>query len=505
VSDGPRSSIRAGAARPDGRGRAARTIAAAAGGAVAVLMVMLAIGLPSAPSGAADNGDGARLFCGAGLTPLTPDGRSNWKGGVVLDFATGPVTCADPIVSSALPILRLATTGSGTTWSLARLGVLYALAVGGFTALAVFAIGPTRRLVVLVPALAPLAGPMFSRFFVSTFSEPAGLLGMCALCLGAGVVGVTGRDDRAARIIGTLLTAGGGLLAATAKASFLPLLPIAAVLCGATVIRLGARPGRRDRLAGLATSAGLIVLAAPLVLASLHWQQRHVAAVNAHNLVFTAVLPDVGTTALDPLGLPAAALNHSGRAYYPDGPAGVPGASVIAGDPDRTRAAAYRVLITHPSAAAGELQRGMAATLGAALTYLPSEPLAPSSVAPELGATVGEQGADRAQLQAWLDGLSHPWLPSLVAVTGLTLGVLTRHRGGVVVRALSRVAALAAACAVALVATAVAGDGFFEIAKHVWPAAYLLQVAAAAAVLTGIAAARSAILRRGGSAPSGSG
>jgi len=45
------------------------------------------------------------------------------------------------------------------------------------------------------------------------------------------------------------------------------------------------------------------------------------------------------------------------------------------------------------------------------------------------------------------------------------------------------VAAVAAVSAVGVVAAAVLGDGYFEIAKHVWLAACLLVVTAAAVVL----------------------
>lgn len=63
--------------------------------------------------------------------------------------------------------------------------------------------------------------------------------------------------------------------------------------------------------------------------------------------------------------------------------------------------------------------------------------------------------------------------------------------GGLVVRAAARVAALAAASAVGLVVAAVLGDGYFEIAKHTWLAAYLLAVTAAAVLLgVGVIAAR---------------
>lgn len=468
--------------------RHARLLVALVGGAVAMLVVVLSVGGTWAPVGAADNGDGQRLYCGAGLTPLIADGRSNWKGGVVLEFARGASACADPIASSALPVLRLAAAGGGGSWSLTRLGLLYALAAGAVTALAAWALGPRARLVVLAPALAPLAGPTFSRFFVSTFSEPAGLLGTFALLLGAGVVAATDRAERQERVFGLLLVAAGGLFAATAKTSYLPLLAVAVVVCAATVLQIGARPHRR--VLGLALAGVVALLAVAPVLASLQWQQRHYAAVNAHNLIFTTVLPDVGDAALAPLGLPAAAAPFAGRAYYPAGTDGIPGAATIAADPGRARLTAYRVLLAHPLAATSAIGLGMTATLGAELSYLPSAPLTPSSVAPALGTTVGEQGAYGDQLRSWLAGLAVPWLPAAVAAAGVVLGLLTIRRGSPVVRALSRIAALAAVTALALVTAAVLGDGFFEIAKHVWLAAYLLEVTAVATLLAGIAACR---------------
>lgn len=460
-------------------------------GVVAVLVVALSIGLPFAPSGAGDNGDGRRLYCGAGLSPGTPDGRANWKGGVVLGFATGAPTCPDPIASSALPLLRIATAGSGATWSLARLGVLYALAVGAVTAAAAWALRPSVRLLLLLPPLLPLAAPTFSRFFVSTFSEPAGLLGAYTLVLGVGVVAGSARTDRSGRLLGLGLLACGGWLAAAAKTAYLPLLVVAALVGAATVLPLG-RPARgRDHLVGVAAMACAVLLALPSVLAGARWQEHHFAAVNAHNLVYTAVLPGVGDAALGPLGLPPAAATAAGRAYYPDGIAGVPGAAVVAADPARARTAAYGVLVAHPLATARLVGVALTATLGAALTYLPSTPWTPSAPAPVLGTTVGEQGAHGEQLRAWLDGLAAPWLPTAVVVVSLLLGLLTGRRsgGGVGIgTALCRTAAFAAVAAVVLAIAAVLGDGFFEIAKHVWLSAYLLQVAAVAAVAAGVVA-----------------
>ena len=50
-------------------------------------------------------------------------------------------------------------------------------------------------------------------------------------------------------------------------------------------------------------------------------------------------------------------------------------------------------------------------------------------------------------------------------------------------RALGRVAAFGAVSALGLVAAAVLGDGYFEIAKHVWLAAYFVEVTATSALL----------------------
>jgi hypothetical protein len=59
------------------------------------------------------------------------------------------------------------------------------------------------------------------------------------------------------------------------------------------------------------------------------------------------------------------------------------------------------------------------------------------------------------------------------------------------VRALGRVAAFGAVSAVGLVAAAVLGDGYFEIAKHTWLAAYLLAVTGTSLVLAVVVIAAS--------------
>ena len=350
-------------------------------------------GLPAGPSGAGDNGDGFRLYCGAGLVPATPDGVSNWKGGVVLGFATGGPGCPDPIASSALSILQLAASGTNPVFALPQLCLVYALFVGFVTALAAGAVAGAgwSRLLVALPALLPLAGLTFSRFFVSTYGEPAGLLGAYAFVLGAGVLAATDRARTGARPVGLALVAGGGLLAATAKLSYLPLLTLGVLVCAATAV--GA--GWRGRVVGPLVAAAAVLAAVAPVAAGVAWQQRNYAVANTQDLVFTLVLPEIGDAAPAALGLPAQAAAYAGRAYFPEDTNDYPGSEVVAAQPAQIRAAAYQLLSTHPGVVVSAVGTGMTATLGAGLDYLPAAPWTAATVAPVLGTTVGAQGADR--------------------------------------------------------------------------------------------------------------
>ena len=225
---------------------------------------------------------------------------------------------------------------------------------------------------------------------------------------------VTGRKEVRARAVGLVLVAAGGLLAATAKASFVPLLAVALVVAAVTAV------GRAAAGSGLASAGALALVAVAPVAAGVQWQQRHFAAVNTHNLVYTAVLPDVGAAALGPLGLPPAALAAAGRAYYPDGVGGRAGGRGRRGRPGgRARRAAYGVLLAHPAAAVGALGRGLTATLGAGLSYLPSAPVTPASVPPVLGHD-GRPAGRRPRAAAGLAGRAHAAVAArLVVVAGL--------------------------------------------------------------------------------------
>lgn len=490
--------------RPTAPRGALRLAAAVAAGLLCLLALVAVTGLRGTPVGAGDNGDGPRLYCGAGLVPRTPDQVADWKGGVVLDFSRAEV-CPDPVPSSALLILRVAVHGDAGEWSLTRLGWVYALLAAGVTAVVTWAATAAglRRALILLPPLLPLLQPDFARFFVSTFSEPAGLLGAFALMCGVGVVAATGRQHRGARLVGLALLAGGGLLAGTAKLGYAPLLGVAALLCVLTALQLRPdRPRWRDHLAGPVVAGVLLLAVAGPTAATLAWQTRAYGPVNQYNLVYTVVLTEVEGSA-SALGLPEAAAQNAGNAFYPNGPDGVPGADRIAADPTATRNHAWRVLLEHPLALGRAVGVAMQATQGRSLDYLPSEPYDSDTVAPVLGTSVGEQGAEAGKLRSWLDSMALPWWPSLLAALGMAAGLVGlrwRHPLGA---AFGRTAGVAAAGAVGLATLAVLGDGYFEIAKHVWLAAYLLDVtllalAGAAATALVVAAQRVVRVRRAG-------
>jgi hypothetical protein len=457
-----------------------RLAVAAVAGVLAVVVVGLATGLLAGdPVGAGDNGDGVRLFCGVGLVPDTPTSQASWAGGVVLEFLAGGEPCPDPAPSSARTLLSAAVGDTVGPWSLVELGRLYVVAVALVTALGAWAAtaGGLVRGLVVVPALAPLAGPDFSRFFVSTYGEPAGLLGTYALCIGAAVLAVTRPEHRGARGLALVLVAGGGFLAATSKTAYVPVMAVAVLLCAVTAVGAARRRRWRAHLAGPALAL-LLVLAflAPLAAAQ-EWQARHYSWVNTHNVVYTLLLPEVGPEAAEAVGLPAEAERFSGRSYYPDGPAGVPGAEVIAADPDGVRNAAWKELARHPGALLDALGIALQSTAGRDLDYLVDQPWTPETTTSPVANPVGEQAATAEALHGWLDDMSLPWLPSVVAALALAFGAASLRIRPPLARGLARIAGVAGVTALGLALVAVLGDGYFEIAKHMWLAAYLLDLA----------------------------
>jgi hypothetical protein len=477
--------------------------ALAAAWAAAVAAVVTAGGLArvlgllgGTPVGAGDNGDGFRTFCVAGLLPDNPELNATWRGVVVTAFTTGHPPCSDGVPSSASRILA-ATVGDGPLWSLTTLAWTYAgvTALGaGIAAAALATAGARRALLVALPLLPLLVVPWWSRFDLSTYAEPAGLVGTVWVLLGLLVVAGTPPSARAARVAALGLVVAGGLAAATAKPGFVPVGVVAAL--AAVTVAVGVRGGWRARVPGLVAGALVVVLAAGPVLAAVATQNRLYGPRNTHHVVFTVLLPELGPGVLPPLGFPPAAAAASGESWYWAGARDIPGWDAALGSrPDAARAEAQAVLAAHPGLAVRVVGRALSATLRPALPYLPS---VPRGSAPEVdeGRTIYPETGPVGDLQrVYLEGITVPWLPSalVVAAVGAALATVVPRRRRRPMRSsatgMVRLAAGSALTAVGIAALAVAGDGFYELTKHVWLASYLLVVTALLLAASGVTAA----------------
>jgi hypothetical protein len=476
---------------PSGVGR---LIAALAAAVFCFLAVVLSTGhLTNHPFGAADNGDGVRLYCGDGLLPATADGHANWKGGVVLAFDKAS-SCADPIPSSSLPILKVASAGSDAAWSLTRLGWLYASLAAGIAAVGAWAATARglNRALILVPPLAPLANANFSRFFLSTYSEPAGLLGAVGMMCGLGVVVVTKKSDRLERGFAFGLVATGALLAATAKIGYAPVLVVGLLACSVTSVELRRTATRWEGwLVGPAVALLTLLVALVPLHAALDWQNRY-GEVNAHNLIYTLVLTEVPGSARA-LGLPMAAESAAGDAYYPNGPAGVAGSDIVAADPAKARRNAFLLLAHHPGAVLRSIGIGMQATQDTSLSYLKRSAWTPETTPGVIGTFVGDQGASGPTLRSWLNEMAAPWWPSVAIAAGIFVGIVGLVKRRRPWSTFARLGGVSSFTAVGLVIAAVFGDGYFEIAKHAWLAAYMVEVTGVALLGAAALAAAEAV------------
>ncbi|MBB2938723.1 hypothetical protein FHX82_005801 [Amycolatopsis bartoniae] len=461
---------------PERPRRIVRAAAAFAAAIFTLAAILISTGLATGTVvGAADNGDGSRLYCGAGLAPATPGGNSAWLGGVVLHFVPA-ARCPDPYPSLAQVLLDVVGTGSGA--DLRVLGALYALV---FTAVAACAgwvatSRGVRRAVLLVPVIMPLWDSAFTRMLISTFSEPVGLL--AAFTVACGIAAAVTRPVGWDRALMLGLLAVGAIGAAWAKPAYAPLALVAAAAAALS-------GGRRAWRASVATAAGIGVVSGALFIHLSSLQTRHYAAINSHNLVYTLALTEMPGSA-PALGLPAAAQNAAGRAYYPAGPEGVPGADVVAAAPGAVRNRVLVELAEHPAAMVRALSVAVQATAGRELSYLPSRAWSPGMSPTPLGQTTGEQAADAAQLRTWLAGLPAPWWPGTVLIAGCVVGLVGLRRGHTLGLRAARLAGATAVAGLGLSAAALA-DGYFEIAKHVWLAAYMVDVTAWVLVVAGAA------------------
>jgi len=214
--------------------------------------------------------------------------------------------------------------------------------------------------------------------------------------------------------------------------------------------------------------------------AAVGFQNSVYEGANVHDVVFTLALTELGPGATADLGLPPEAAALTGNGYF-NGPP-LPTADwwirAIRDRPDATRSTAYEALARHPSALLRAVAVGLQATTRADLPYLASGPADLARLSPPAGDT-GWSGARQPDLHTVLDATRRPpWIPTalvLLAVVATASSVAWRRRAPGAAR-WCLAAGIGAVTALGLVVMAVLGDGYFEVFKHVWLAAYLLVV-----------------------------
>jgi hypothetical protein len=483
-------------------------------GAALVVRLGLVVG---DPIGAADNGDANRLYCLAELVPDATDRAAPGHGVVVTEYRTGGDPCGPAASLTSAGLVLQATVAAGTAldgtphapdgstrFSLEWLAAVYVGLLAAGAGVAAFAATAGRRvrrsvpvlLAVVAPPLAPLVlVPWWSRFLVSMFGEPAGLLGTAWVGWGLLALAVTRPADRLARVAGLGLVALGGVTAATAKPGFLPVGAAAVVAC--LLVAVGTRRGWR-RVPGLLAAVLAVAVAVTPVLSALRAQDEAYDKVNAHNLAFTAVLPEAGPAATGPLGLRPEAFAEAGQHFYLDGGRSVPDWQATVGDrPHELRSAAVRYVAEHPVVLARMVHRGLVSTLRPQIPYLATQAAGPRTVdGVEVVIPPAPEGSQYMGVMfRYLDGLPGRWVPPTVVALALLAGALTlvpaRRRPAALtptVVGVLRVAALLGLTGVGVVLVAVLGDGYCEIAKHVWLGSYALVVTGLT-LLAGVGAA----------------
>jgi hypothetical protein len=281
---------------------------------------------------------------------------------------------------------------------------------------------------------------------------------------------IAGPSRGIARWIALALTIAGGVLAATAKPGYAVVLVPVLILC------FVASPAK-SRIVGLLFALLVGFGAAVPITAAIKFQDEEYGAINTHNLVFTGIGPASGGDALDQLHLPPDTLRALGTAFYPGGGSSVPNwQSVVGSDWSSLRAGSLRYTLSHPRTAFHMIKGALLATSDPRVSYLPenlrSDPNAQSIPIPIH--PVGEQGADGEELDPWLASRPLGSLPFLLlgAAAIASVTAATRRRSGTANSALGVVWVTAAVLMGLLAIVAVMGDGFFEIAKHTWLAAY---------------------------------
>jgi hypothetical protein len=431
------------------------------------------------PIAMSNNGDGARVLCGAGLT---------WRGGpepfihLTYTAAPGAAPCRPTYLLTQSWLASLASrigelAGLDVTLSLVVLGLLGSTIAAAAVTAIVLGLPYRRRSRMAVAAglLLVVGDSAIFGYFAAVLGEGAAFLG---LLLAAGGLLLTGREGRWSHA-GMAVTLVGGVLAVNAKVQTLTILPIlaAAVL----LVRPGTlRGARRWVAAALVIGAlGAVTLVAQQSVEPAVAPDGTVAErpgddsreINMFNSIFLNIVDGRHDTRADlaELGLPPSFAQYAGNGWWHPHPARI--------DPLYPR---YRELMSrhnvvayfasHPGRTLGVLDRAATDQLTARPGYL-------GSFDQSAGFAPHAQEY-RLPVVSWLTGLIAPL--GLFALVPLWLLVLAsawwRRRS-----ALGVVLAFLFTVSVTQFGTAALGDGI-EGVKHQSVALFTLLVALVLAV-----------------------
>ncbi|WP_103355062.1 hypothetical protein [Amycolatopsis sp. CA-128772] len=293
------------------------------GASLALFVVRFLVPRPIAMS---NNGDGARVLCGAGLT---------WHGGpepfIHLTYTADPgaVPCRPTYLLTQSWLADLAVRlgrllGLHATLSLVVLGLLSSvIAAAAVTAIVLGLPQPRRtRLFAAAGLLLVVADSAFFGYFAAVLGEGAAFLG---LLLAVGGLLLTAREGRWS-YAGMAVTFVGGVLLVNAKVQTLTILPILAVAI--LLVRPGALRGvRRWALAALVIGAlGAVTLYAQQSVEPARAPDGTLAArpgddsreINVFNSIFLNIVDGRHDTRADlaELGLPPSFAQYAGNGWW---------------------------------------------------------------------------------------------------------------------------------------------------------------------------------------------
>jgi hypothetical protein len=348
------------------------------GGALALFVVRFLVPRPIAMS---NNGDGARVLCGAGIT---------WHGGpepfIHLAYTADPgaAPCRPTYLLTQGWLADVAVrlgglTGVHGTLSLVVLGLLSSVIAAAAVAAIVLGLpyGRRARLAVAAGLLLVVADSAFFGYFAAVLGEGAAFLGLLLIAGGLLLTARAGRWSYA----GMAVTLVGGVLAVNAKVQTLTILPILALAI--LLVRPGAlRGARRWASAVLVIGAlGAITLYAQQSVEPAVAPDGTLAArpgddsreINVFNSIFLNIVDGKHDTQADlaDLGLPPSFAQYAGNGWWHPHPATMdPRYAQYRGQLSRHNVVKY--FATHPGRTLEVLNRAATDQLTARPEYLGS-------------------------------------------------------------------------------------------------------------------------------------